>query len=471
MGTGNNKNRLLRAFFVCVLASVFAYGISVSLRSLGLDLKVFNPISDLLISANKVDNGHDETGLLAETSHLSNRPKKDINTEETNTQDEHNDFINSTDDTLSISTSEETKILIDFSAEKDALGRLRDKLRNAQNESLHIAFFGDSFTEGDILVGDFRRMLQRDFGGKGVGYVPATSPTARFRTTIKHRYSGDWKPVTLLHSGTFTTSGRYDKLNGVGNVSYTMTSRVGSNSEVDKISIIYESEAPTSITTTLNDTLSTTYQLVSTGSSLLSILREGIEGSSIKSFSFKAESEDLRIHGVYLDGSSGVSVDNISMRGASGGELTRIKEELYSQMRDVRNYQVVIISFGLNALSVDDNNDEYYWYYKKLKKSIQHLKNLCPEAVFLILSVSDRATLVDGKVVTLPAVYKVRQHQKQLAREEECLFWDTFSVVKSFGGIETMVEKGWAAKDYTHLSGAGGRQLATKLYESLVKEQ
>lgn len=54
--------------------------------------------------------------------------------------------------------------------------------------------------------------------------------------------------------------------------------------------------------------------------------------------------------------------------------------------------------------------------------------------------------------------------------EEGCLYWDTYKVIQELGGVKNLVEKGWMAKDYTHLSGAGGRQLAKRLYLSLVEE-
>ena len=45
---------------------------------------------------------------------------------------------------------------------------------------VRIAYFGDSFIEADILTGDLREMLQKRFGGCGVGYVPITTKISRF---------------------------------------------------------------------------------------------------------------------------------------------------------------------------------------------------------------------------------------------------------------------------------------------------
>ena len=40
--------------------------------------------------------------------------------------------------------------------------------------------------------------------------------------------------------------------------------------------------------------------------------------------------------------------------------------------------------------------------------------------------------------------------------------------MSSLGGIKSFVDKGWAAKDYTHLSTAGGVQIATLLTSDLL---
>ena len=55
---------------------------------------------------------------------------------------------------------------------------------------VRIAYFGDSFIEGDILTADLRNMLQDKFGGRGVGYVPVTSKFPGFRPTVRHSFAG-----------------------------------------------------------------------------------------------------------------------------------------------------------------------------------------------------------------------------------------------------------------------------------------
>src|SRR5690554_4172336 len=43
------------------------------------------------------------------------------------------------------------------------------QLETEQKGKVRIAYFGDSMTDGDMIVQDFRKLFQQKFGGKGVG--------------------------------------------------------------------------------------------------------------------------------------------------------------------------------------------------------------------------------------------------------------------------------------------------------------
>lgn len=447
------------------LGSCLAYIISTSASYMGVDIKSFNPLRSFLPKDSPPMIDEDrlvDTTLLATTLSMDSLGSEAIR--EDSLQGKIHQPIIPEDASL----NDSLPLLVDYSESQSALSQLRSLLLEAKSQPLYIAFLGDSFIEGDILVGDFRQKLQDKYGGCGVGYVPMTSPVSRFRQTIKHRFGGAWKSATLLHSGRFTLSGMYDHLSGDGFAEYDMIKGIPSLAHIHRALIVYETNSEGMITTTINDSIIETHILEATGSGVLSRLE--VNYPQITSIKVEGNGEDINIHGVYLDGDRGVSVDNFSVRGSLGGDLLKVNSGLVNYMKGIRPYQLIVLSYGLNALSTEENGDDYSWYYHKLKKSIQHLKSLYPDALFLILSVSDRATIMEGEVITLPGVYQIRKHQIRLAREEGCLFWDTFSAIKRMGGIETMVQKGWAAKDYTHFSGAGGRKLAELLYHSIVEE-
>ncbi|EJW95129.1 hypothetical protein EVA_16764 [gut metagenome] len=72
------------------------------------------------------------------------------------------------------------------------------KKREEINRPVRVAFLGDSFIEGDIVVADLRSALQAKFGGHGVGFVPVTSVAAQFRPTIEQKSEG-WRTWSMLN--------------------------------------------------------------------------------------------------------------------------------------------------------------------------------------------------------------------------------------------------------------------------------
>ena len=55
---------------------------------------------------------------------------------------------------------------------------------------VRIAYYGDSFIEGDIFSQDLRELLQDQFGGNGVGWVDCASQVHGFRQSVVHSFSG-----------------------------------------------------------------------------------------------------------------------------------------------------------------------------------------------------------------------------------------------------------------------------------------
>ena len=80
--------------------------------------------------------------------------------------------------------------------------------RDTMSRPVRVAFLGDSFVEGDILVGDLRSYLQQTFGGRGVGFVPTSSVAAQYRPTIKMK-SEKWKTWSMMtdYTQAYTLSG------------------------------------------------------------------------------------------------------------------------------------------------------------------------------------------------------------------------------------------------------------------------
>ena len=83
--------------------------------------------------------------------------------------------------------------IADFSAGKaGGMDAFYAKLSEVKqlDRPVRIAYFGDSFIEGDILTSNLRELFQQRFGGSGVGWVDCGTPLSAFRRTVKQQYRG-----------------------------------------------------------------------------------------------------------------------------------------------------------------------------------------------------------------------------------------------------------------------------------------
>jgi hypothetical protein len=174
-------------------------------------------------------------------------------------------------------------------------------------------------------------------------------------------------------------------------------------------------------------------------------------------------------YGVYLENTQGVSVDNFSVRGNTGIVMRRVNPALTEQFSRLTPYDMIVLQYGINMVS--GNTAKYARYREQMTAVVKHIQSCFPEAAILIMSVGDRATRRGGKLVTMPGIVEMVELQRQVAEDCGVLFWNTYELMQSQGGMPAFVQNGWAAKDYTHIGPRGGGQIATGLFHSLTLSQ
>jgi lysophospholipase L1-like esterase len=361
--------------------------------------------------------------------------------------------------------------LEDFSANKNVLRSFFQALRNANREPIRVAFFGDSFIEGDILSASFRDTLQGIYGGQGVGYVPITSEAPQFRTTIQHAFS-NWETYSLV--------GKQNENIQLGISGYAFVplanneveykpSKKQNYKKFDHARLFYRNRKNSNLTYTVNDTIVQTIPLT-VSDSLYQLL---ISENNIKSVKFQFGNPDsLIVYGASFESSKGIFIDNFAMRGNSGIGLYGIEPELLRQFNQYQDYKLILLQYGLNIVTETDSMD-YSWYKTKMVKVIRRLKEVFPEASIVLIGISDRAGNIDGNIKTIPAISRMRDTQRDIARNSQIAFWDLYAAM---GGENSIIDyvtatPPLAAKDYTHLTFKGGKKIAKKLADAILFEQ
>ncbi len=350
---------------------------------------------------------------------------------------------------------------------KDNLSYFFEAIRGAKARPVRVAFFGDSFIEGDILCGPFRDTLQRIFGGSGVGYMPITSEVTKFRTSIQHDFT-NWKTYSMIGQ-----KNSYAPLGLPGFCFKPMDENEVQYKPARKnfvtAKFFYESDYPFKMNSTVND--STALRMDFSASEGLSEFIFPNHNLSAIKISFP-QHDSLRLYGAAFEDSIGISVDNFAMRSNPGMGLFLVGQHRLKQFNALRDYKLIILQFGLNVLSEKDTTG-YLWYLDKMTTLIKKLKDSFPSSGFLLISVGDRSSNQQGKFATMPDILVMRDVQRKIAQKSGIAFWDMF---EAMGGENSMVrytesQPPLAAKDYTHLTFRGGRKIAKKLADALLQER
>ncbi|MDE5760866.1 MAG: SGNH/GDSL hydrolase family protein, partial [Bacteroides sp.] len=186
------------------------------------------------------------------------------------------------------------------------------------------------------------------------------------------------------------------------------------------------------------------------------------------------KADSTLFYGVALDGLSGITVDNFSLRGNSGLSLRSIPAWMMHGFNKQRPYDLIILQYGLNVASKQQLN--YDSYVKGMRTALQHLKEAFPQASILVVSVGDRDYKTEeGELRTIPGIKSLVRYQHSMAADEAVAFWNMFEAMGGEGSMAEMVhaKPSMANYDYTHINFRGGKRLAGLLYEALMygKEQ
>lgn len=391
-------------------------------------------------------------------------------------------------------------------ADVEGVNREMDKfyaaLNSAGSRLVRVAYFGDSYIEGDILTMDLRGMLQGKFGGKGAGFVEINCVSADFRRSISTKRSG-WSSFHANEKG----KGFRNDLQGMAgsyfipqsSASYEMRGQKSSYANLldtaEVATVFFTPSASLNISCSLNDqtpanlyagggaeeieyveeidttiTDSVVYRrraVTKASQTAGNILAKDVRGRIGKFNMQVSGGSGSRFYGVALDGTHGIALDNFSMRGSGGQFIEKIPDETMHTFASLRPYDLIILHYGLNVAS--EKQKDYSAYTAKMGKVIDRLKAAYPTASILVVSMGDRDTKgADGMMHTMSGVKEMVSYERKMASDHHVAFWNLYEAMGGDGSLARMKEKKQANLDYTHINFAGGRHLAQLFFDVLM---
>lgn len=358
-----------------------------------------------------------------------------------------------------------------FTTQKFPLDPIFNKLQRTKNgrDKVRVAWFGDSFTDADLVVCDLRDTLQSIFGGNGVGFVPITHEAAGYRRSVELS-SGGWITSSVITRNgvrNFGINGFNYRPDSANYVRFKASYRYKHTRKFDVFRLFYASQNETEVRLSLNDTVK--QRLTLTPTSLPEMVSVGLQDIRKVKLNFSRQ-PGVTVYGASLEDSTGFYIDNFSIKGNSGISLLAIPKQNLMKFDSLLNYDLIVLQFGLNAMTPESR--KYTAYMEGMARLVNRFKTAFPDTPILMLSVSDRSERRQGEFATMKAVKSLVAVQQQFAYDNKLLFWNLYEAMGGENSMTRFVHSNppLAGKDYTHLNFDGGKIIGHSLAKSILYE-
>lgn len=363
--------------------------------------------------------------------------------------------------------------------------------RNDSGEVVHIVHYGDSQLEGDRITATFREFMQTLFGGSGPGMVPplADIPSFAFNShstgsLSRHRIFGPAEEhakgngygplaqVTDLNGSatfTFKKSPHQKKFPNAGKFRKI---RLLAGKANLKTKLVYKATVTDTVPGDSLPEIGTRVQKFLAADPKI----ENYPRLSVYTWELQHETESVTLnvsgkaplYTIVLDGASGVSVDNVAMRGSSGTVFTKMDNDLLGASLEAVNAKLILMEYGGNLVpSVTRANLD--WVEKTLERQIKAVQKAVPDADILFIGPADMSKKINGKWTSFPNLEMTVEKIREVALKNGCAYWDMYRVM---GGKDAMAS--WVRQkpplggpDHIHFTRAGAAHIGELLYNAV----
>ena len=349
------------------------------------------------------------------------------------------------------------------------------------NEVVHVLHYGDSQIEGDRITSYLRYKLQKHFGGSGVGLVPVKQ-VYNFRFSVFQDNSENWnrktvygrRDTTLTHKrygaiGSFATIKEYKDTNTAW-VSFNESHFSYSNTKTFQRCRVFYSHAPEPFKADLYIDELPMSNLSLNASNKLGVIDWQLDTLVNNAAIDISCTKSPYVYGISIEGLSGVSVDNVAMRGSSGTIFTKMDQQLYAEMMKELNAKLILLQFGGNT--VPAMSSSYKYYERLFLKQIEWIKEAVPDASIVVIGVADMSMKEKNYYVSYPSVEKVRNATKSAAFKAGAGYWDMYEAMGGKNSMPSWVfaKPPLATSDFVHFNVRGAKLIANMFYNALWYE-
>jgi len=346
---------------------------------------------------------------------------------------------------------------------------LFDAMENANTVPMRILHYGDSQIEEDRISSRLREEFQAAFGGSGVGMVPAIQPVGAM--TVAQSSSRKLPTYFSYPMGEQLSNGRYGilsqvaRLSGFVQLSFRSTSVDGfpHSKTYSKVTMVCSGTGKATVTAN-----GTSFEMTdaSDGAGGLRFLSATLSSPASK-VSVSANG-NMEIFAVMLDGTSGISLDNVPMRGSSGTVFTRTARSTLEPFFKYNKVGLIILQYGGNSVPYMKSEKRINEYRNGLIAQINLLKAISPGSKILFIGPADMSKRIKGEWQTYPEMETTINMIKEVCSETGIAFWNMYDAMGGHNSMIEWVKSNLAGKDYVHFTRDGAGKVADMIFNTCL---
>ena len=344
------------------------------------------------------------------------------------------------------------------------------RLEHCSDRLVRIVHYGDSQLEEDRITSYLRENVQAKFGGSGIGMLPAV-PKSGATLTVAHSIDPTDRIPYYLAYGPATARADHNRYGPMAQIAHIDTTTVINFrtrqpnvfphcQTFQRVRVRMQGFAGSMSFVSGNNRVQLTCDTARYSKEGTRVF-EALLPSPVKSGSLIISGE-MDVQSVQLDGTKGVVVDNVAMRGCSGTMFTSIERKSIESFFNDEDVALIILQFGGNAMPYAKSEEAIEKFCKDTRRQIDFFHKIAPDAKILYIGPSDMATSIAGEMHTYPHLPAFVEALQTAVTQSGAAFWNMF---EAMGGKDSMTR--WvktspqlAGDDHIHFTQKGAQRIS-----------
>ena len=344
------------------------------------------------------------------------------------------------------------------------------RLEHCSDRLVRIVHYGDSQLEEDRITSYLRENVQAKFGGSGIGMLPAVPKSGATLTVAYSIDPTDRIPYYLAY-GPATARADHNRYGPMAQIAHIDTTTVINFrtrqpnvfphcQTFQRVRVRMQGFAGSMSFVSGNNRVQLTCDTARYSKEGTRVF-EALLPSPVKSGSLIISGE-MDVQSVQLDGTKGVVVDNVAMRGCSGTMFTSIERKSIESFFNDEDVALIILQFGGNAMPYAKSEAAIEKFCNDTRRQIDFFHKIAPDAKILYIGPSDMATSIAGEMHTYPHLPAFVEALQTAVTQSGAAFWNMF---EAMGGKDSMTR--WvktspqlAGDDHIHFTQKGAQRIS-----------